>query len=207
MPPLSPEFLTCVAVTWQLGTWGAHWADPPALTPRSPVLVSSPLLAFSPESSFPFLAETQPSSHGPSGSSFGGPWAALRVIQEPVCAHTYALGSAVPPWACVWALGAVRCAWVLSLPSSADPDRGGLECGDVPWDRITRWSQQGHVLVCVLHCPDAVWELYPLWAGRGASWVPLLLTHCGGVGREDSGKDMGFEPEGSCLFCFHFNLN
>ena len=84
------------------------------------------------------MAETQPSSHGPSGSSFGGPWAALRVIQEPVCAHTYALGSAVPPWACVWALGAVRCAWVLSLPSSADPDRGGLECGEMRWlDGIT----------------------------------------------------------------------
>lgn len=48
MPPLSPGFLTCVAVTCQLGTWGAHQADPTGLTPHSPVLVSLPLLAFSP---------------------------------------------------------------------------------------------------------------------------------------------------------------
>lgn len=45
-----------------------------------------------------------------------------------------------------------------------------------------------------------------LGEGVGASWVPLLLPHHGGVGREDFRKDVGFEPEGSCLFCFHFKL-
>ena len=46
-----------------------------------------------------------------------------------------------------------------------------------------------------------------LGEGVSASWVPLLLPHHGGLGKEDSGKDMSFEPEGSCLFCFHFSLN
>lgn len=78
---------------------------------------------------------------------------------------------------CPWARGCGRACergWLwghapAALPPSADPDWGGLERGDVSWNRIARWSQQRHVLVGLLHCPDAVWKLYPsaVWA-RGS---------------------------------------
>lgn len=45
----------------------------------------------------------------------------------------------------------------------ADPDRRGLECGHVSWDRVTRWRQQRHVFFLLLHRPDVVWKLYPSW--------------------------------------------
>lgn len=56
--------------------------------------------------------------------------------------------------------------------SPTDPDRGGLECCDVPRDRVAGWSQQRHVLVLLFHRPDTVRELYPS-AGRRP---PLVLT-------------------------------
>lgn len=46
--------------------------------------------------------------------------------------------------------------------SSLDPDRWGLERGDVWRHRVPGRSQrQGHGLLHLLHRPDAVWQLYP----------------------------------------------
>lgn len=180
---------------------GPHAAQGRSPRPCSPSLQRAP---------FPFWAETQPSSHnGPSGSFFGGPWATLSVIQEPVCAHACALGSAISPWACVWAPVAVDvpgCSPCLPLQILTGEDwnavmyhgiesQGGVSKGMFSSVYFIVLTLFGNCILC------------GLGEGVGASWVPLLLPHHGGVGREDLGKDLGFEPEGSCLFCFHFNLN
>ena len=114
MPPLSPEFLTCVAVTWQLGTWGAHWADPPALTPRSPVLVSSPLLAFSPESSFSVLGRDSAQQPWPFWKFLWRPLGCLACHPRTcVCTHVCpglscpSLGMCVGSGGCEMRLGAL----------------------------------------------------------------------------------------------------
>ena len=160
---------------WALGSspvlqWPGSWGrgKPTRRTPRSSRLASSPLLTFSPESSLSILGGA--SAQQPRQPFWKFLWKPLGYLEcHPrtcVCTHVCPGLSRLSLGVRVGAGGCGR-AWVLSLPSSADPDRGGLERGDVPWDRIARWSQQRHVLVRVLHCPDAVWELYPLWAGWG----------------------------------------
>lgn len=42
-----------------------------------------------------------------------------------------------------------------------DPDRRGLEHGDVRRHQISGRGQQGHGLLCLLHCAHALWQLYP----------------------------------------------
>lgn len=119
-----------------------------------------------------------------------------------------ALGSAVSPWACVWAPVAADvpgCSPSLPLQILTGEDwnavmyhgiesQGGVSKGMFSSVYFIVLTLFGNCILC------------GLGEGVGASWVPLLLPHHGGVGREDLGKDVGFEPEGSCLFCFHFKL-
>ena len=43
----------------------------------------------------------------------------------------------------------------------SDPDRWGLEHGDVRWHQVSGRSQQGHGLLYLLHRPHTFWQLYP----------------------------------------------
>lgn len=44
----------------------------------------------------------------------------------------------------------------------SDPDRRGLERGDVRWHPVSGRSQQGHGLLRLLHRAHTFWQLYPL---------------------------------------------
>lgn len=48
-----------------------------------------------------------------------------------------------------------------------DFDRRGLECSDVPWDRVPGRCPTGNVFLCVLYHSDPFWKLYP--------FLPALL--------------------------------
>lgn len=37
----------------------------------------------------------------------------------------------------------------------------GLEWSHVQWHPVSRWSEVGDVVICLLHCSDFVWKLYP----------------------------------------------
>ena len=52
--------------------------------------------------------------------------------------------------------------FVISVPPPPDPDGRGLECSDVPWDRVTGGRSAWNVLLDLLHRPDPLWKLYPL---------------------------------------------
>lgn len=79
---------------------------------------------------------------------------------------------------CVQRLCACGPAGVPSGVAPTDPDGGGLERSDVSRHRVARRSQQGHVLVLLLHRPHAVWKLYPSSGLGGVASVGHALRPC-----------------------------
>ena len=61
-------------------------------------------------------------------------------------------------------------------PPPPDPDGRGLECSDVPWDRVTGGRSAWNVLLDLLHRSDPLWKLYPLSLLSSPNQLTLRLS-------------------------------